>query len=479
MVPVALLQQWHLRGDALLAALVASSGDAIIAMTPEGLVVSWNGAAEVLLGYSAQAVLGRNVVSLFPADRAEELSGVLERVGKGETVRGLKVAPRGEHRQGTTLSITASPIFGPDSSVLGVSMIARDVTKYVQAAAALHAAERSAARTLSTLDTLQATAPIGFLLVDRDFRYVRVNEKMALINGAPIGEHIGRTVAEIVPELWPKIEPVYRHILASGEAVLDVEMSGDTCAEPGTLRHWLMNFYPVRVASEIIGIGVVVVDITERKHAEALQGRMTRGAVAALASMAEARDPYTAGHQRRVADIAASIAVELGLSADEVEGIEVAASIHDIGKVSIPAEILSRPTQLRPAELELVRGHPQAGSDIAAEIMFPWAVPEMILQHHERFDGSGYPYGLQGEEIILGARIIGVADTVEAMSAHRPYRSGLGLEAALLEIEKGRGTLFDPQVVDVCLRLHREGRILLRSDDPAGPPKDGRPSRDP
>jgi putative nucleotidyltransferase with HDIG domain/PAS domain S-box-containing protein len=326
--------------------------------------------------------------------------------------------------------------------------------------------ERRAAEALCLLETLLEAAPVGFGFVDCNYRIVRINKTLAHLHGSTVETQLGRTLAEAIPAIWPKLEPVYRSVLETGEAVLNLEVSGETAAEPGATRHWLASHYPVRLESEIIGVGLVVVDITERVRSEQIRDKLTRGAIAAIAATAEARDPYTAGHQRRVADIAAAISEELGLSADEVEGIRLAAFIHDIGKVAIPAEILVRPGKLRPLEWEMIKDHPRAGCEILADIEFPWPVAQMILQHHERMDGSGYPSGLRGDEISLGARIIAVADVVEAMSSHRPYRPGLGLKAALAEIERGRGTLFDPLVVDVCLRLFRERRLELVAGSP-------------
>jgi HD-GYP domain-containing protein (c-di-GMP phosphodiesterase class II) len=168
------------------------------------------------------------------------------------------------------------------------------------------------------------------------------------------------------------------------------------------------------------------------------------------------RDPYTAGHQRRVAELARAIAVEMGLNSSEVRGIYTAASIHDIGKLAVPSELLSKPGRLTPIEFELIKGHAQAGFDIVSGIDFPWPVGEAILKHHERLDGSGYPDGLMGDEIPLGVRILSVADVVEAMHARRPYREGLGIDAALEEIDLEKGILFDADVVEVCVRLFRD-----------------------
>jgi putative nucleotidyltransferase with HDIG domain len=173
-------------------------------------------------------------------------------------------------------------------------------------------------------------------------------------------------------------------------------------------------------------------------------------------TLSEMRDPYTAGHERRVAEIAVAIGAELGFDARRQEGLRVAGYLHDIGKITIPAEILAKPTKLTPLEYELIKGHAQASCDVLKNVEFPWPVADIALQHHERMDGNGYPQGLKGEAILLEARILAVADVIEAMSSHRPYRPGLGIEAALAEIERGRGTAYDANVADTCLRLFRE-----------------------
>lgn len=180
------------------------------------------------------------------------------------------------------------------------------------------------------------------------------------------------------------------------------------------------------------------------------------GTIEAMALTVEMRDLYTAGHQQRVADLAVQIAKEMGLSEDTVEGIRMATMIHDIGKISIPADLLSKPTPLMEIEFGLTKTHPQVAYDTLKQIEFPWPIAEMVYQHHERMDGSGYPRGLSGDQILLGARILGVADVVEAMSSHRPYRPALGVEKALEEISHNNTTLYDPRVVDCCLKVFKE-----------------------
>jgi PAS domain S-box-containing protein len=209
-------------------------------------------------------------------------------------------------------------------------------------------------------------------------------------------------------------------------------------------------------------------NITERKQAEdELQQTLESlkkavdTTIHVMVSVIEARDPYTAGHQLRVADLARAIATEMGLDQEKIDGIQLAGSIHDIGKLSIPAEILSKPTKLTKIEFSMIKEHPGSGYEILKNVESPWPLAQVAYQHHERMDGSGYPKNLKGEEIIMEARIMAVADVVEAMASHRPYRAALGIEAALEEIEKNKGILYDATVADACLKLFREKNYKL------------------
>ena len=207
---------------------------------------------------------------------------------------------------------------------------------------------------------------------------------------------------------------------------------------------------------------------TARREAEVEIGRYVarleqamQSTLQAVSLMVELRDPYTAGHERRVGELAAAIGIEMDLSEATVKGLRLAGYVHDIGKVSIPAEILSKPSRLTAMEFELIKGHCRSGYDVLKGVDFPWPVADVILQHHERLDGSGYPRALKDGEILLETRIIAVADVVEAMSSHRPYRAGLGSEAALAEIETKAGILYDSAVAAACLRLFRERAYRL------------------
>ena len=210
------------------------------------------------------------------------------------------------------------------------------------------------------------------------------------------------------------------------------------------------------------GILTLRVKAEHREHEQRLQKNMLQ-TVEAIASIVEMRDPYTSGHQARVAELAKEIAGRMGLPEEQMHAIHLAGLIHDLGKIRIPAEILSKPGRLDEIEYSLIKMHPKAGYDILKGVDFSWPIAQMVLQHHERMDGSGYPQGLKGEEILPGARILIVADVVEAMSSHRPYRPGLGIEAALKEITSSRGTRYDPQVVDTCTALFREQGYVLHN----------------
>lgn len=204
--------------------------------------------------------------------------------------------------------------------------------------------------------------------------------------------------------------------------------------------------------------------VTQEKLRAALVDSIT-----AVAAIIELRDPYTAGHQRRVAELAVALAKELELPQEQTECIRLASAVHDVGKILVPAEILVKPGKLSELEFGLIREHAQAGYDILKGIDFPWPIARIVQQHHERLDGSGYPEGLQGEAVLFEARVLGVADVVEAMQSHRPYRPSLGIEPALEEIAKHRGQLYDPRVVDACLNLFVKQGYVIPTVTPAWP----------
>ncbi len=218
-----------------------------------------------------------------------------------------------------------------------------------------------------------------------------------------------------------------------------------------------LNREMLKTAATLMGEGITRLKIEEElKETNQKLQKAIKNTIQAMALILKKRDPYTAGHQERVAELACAIAEEISLPKDKIEGLYMAGIIHDIGKINVPTEILSKPGRLSEIELSLIQTHPQVGSDILKEMELPGGVSAIVLQHHERMDGSGYPSGLSGDNILLEARILAVADVVEAMASHRPYRPALGIDKALEEISQNKDILYDPKVVDVCLRLFRE-----------------------
>jgi putative nucleotidyltransferase with HDIG domain len=213
-------------------------------------------------------------------------------------------------------------------------------------------------------------------------------------------------------------------------------------------------------------------DITERKRLEeglwvSLQKNQVimRGTIQVIARFLEMKDPYTAGHQKRVSELAYSIANNMGLDEHEQEGIHMAALIHDIGKISIPSEILSKPGKLSDIEYDLIKTHARTGYDILKEIEFPWPIAQMVLQHHEKLDGSGYPNGIRGDAITLSSRILTVADVMEAISSDRPYRAALGIDSAISHIREYAGRYYDPLIVETCISLFYEHNFQFKTKD--------------
>ncbi|MCE5284433.1 MAG: HD domain-containing protein [Pelosinus sp.] len=220
-------------------------------------------------------------------------------------------------------------------------------------------------------------------------------------------------------------------------------------------------------SGELAGLVGTMFDVSKHKATELALKETTEKlslilsqTVQAMSAIAEVRDIYTAGHQKRVADLSYAIASELGLPAQTIKAIKTAALLHDLGKISIPSEILTKPGKLSFHEFELVKDHAQLGYEILKSIDFPYPLAEIVRQHHERIDGSGYPQGLSGEKILLEARVIAVADVVEAISSHRPYRPALGIDTAIAEIKRLQGIAFDAKVVSACLRVFDKGYSL-------------------
>jgi PAS domain S-box-containing protein len=616
--------------------LINSSDDAIISKSVDGIITSWNSGAENVFGYSAEEVIGKSMNIVLPPDRLDEEKSILKRIIRNEKVEHFETTRR--RKDGTIIDVSAtiSPILDHAGNIIGVSKIARNITKrkeieaklerHTQLYAALSQCNKATVYSDSDeelfwricyaavqfggmkmawvglvdqeskllipvaqagtgtdyLDGLQlsidADNPTGLgpsatsirknLSVwcqdflndpstmpwhERASRYGWGSSASLPLsrNGVIIGAFIlysdkinafDELARALLTEMASDIgfaldtfEQKFQHKLANknlheaeerfrglveqsiagiciiqdekfiyanprfaeilgldsanvliGRDPLSWIVETDRTDVARNIRRLLKDevqslalefgvFHPdkgeitvsTNATRAIQGGKVAIIgvaqDISEKKRAEdeiqsyvkQLQSTLN-GTIEVVEIISEMRDPYTAGHERRVAQISVAIAAELGLDAHQQEGLRVASILHDVGKIIIPAEILSKPTRLTSIEYALVQGHVQAGYDVLKNVKFPWPVALMVLQHHERMDGSGYPQGLKGESILLEARIITVADVVEAMSSHRPYRPGMSMDAALGEIERMKDVKYDPQVVDACLKLFRE-----------------------
>ncbi|HOQ41499.1 MAG TPA: PAS domain S-box protein [Smithellaceae bacterium] len=353
--------------------------------------------------------------------------------------------------------VVASLIRDNQGNPRGFKGIGRDITERRKAEEAL---QRESNFSRAALDSLTAL----FYMYDDQGRFIRWNEYFTAVTGYS-GEELARmTPLDVVVESERvSLKKTMEKVLSTKHVSAELSI---LCKDGSVKPHFLTgNLIEFENKQCVIGMGI---DITERIKTETkLQQTLEslRKAVGTtiqvLVSAVEARDPYTAGHQSRVAHLACAIASEMGLAQDKIEGIRLAGSIHDIGKLSVPAEILTRPSKLTNIEFSMIKEHAQNGYEMLKHVESSWPLAEIVYQHHERINGSGYPRNLKGDEIIIEARIMAVADVVEAMASHRPYRPSLGLDAALEEIEKNRGILYEEAIAMACLKLFREKRYVL------------------
>ena len=494
-----------------LAALVASSRDAIYGTDLNGIVTVWNPGAEQIFGHGASEVVGQPVSILAPADLTDEPLQLRQRALRGEAVSDFETVRMHKDGRRVDVAFTISPIRDASGNVGGLSMVARDISERKRAEEELRRlnwALRALGQSNSALvhagtekelfqsccDAIANTEvyPLAWigLAIDDPAHSAEVaavaGESIGYAQGfagswgdtpngsGPTGTAIRIGVTQVTNNLaesaayLPWIERARAHGLASSIS-LPIHTDGAAMGALVIYSRELDAFGrpEVELFEELaadIGYGIASrrtliayeAGLVEREQATHKLRAAFESLISVLAATVERRDPYTAGHQRRVAELASAIGRTLGLDPARIEGLHFAATIQDIGKIYVPAEILARPGKLGATEFELVKAHAQVGYEIVKDVEFPWQVADMIRQHHERLDGSGYPQGLKGDQILFESRILAVADVVEAMSSHRPYRPGLGLDAALAEIRQEAGTKLDAQVVDACERVFRE-----------------------
>ncbi|MCK4654546.1 MAG: response regulator [Candidatus Cloacimonetes bacterium] len=315
----------------------------------------------------------------------------------------------------------------------------------------------------SFLWTVIDTVPNFIFIKDKESKYVMVNKALADLYNTSPKEMIGKTNKDFAQKTKKGLKESEK-FFTDDIKVIETKKPEFIPEEPftmsdGTTRWFQTTKVPLDSPEKPDVLLGVAVDITELKNSYDKLQRLLEETVNGLVSAVEMRDPYTAGHQRRVSSLACAIAHEMDLTKDQINGIRIASNVHDIGKIYVPSEILSKPGRLTDVEFDLIKTHPKAGYDILCTIDFPWPVAGIVLQHHERMDGKGYPNRISGKDIIFEARILSVADVVEAISSHRPYRPALGIDYALNEIFTNKGILYDKKAVDVCLKIFKENKF--------------------
>jgi PAS domain S-box-containing protein/putative nucleotidyltransferase with HDIG domain len=430
---------------------IETASDDFYSVTPEGRFTYVNRAAARSLGRSQEELIGMAPWEISPSITAGGWQAHWQKLCREGELRFESVHQAADGHL-FPVEITASHVVLDDGEYEFTHV--RDITQRKRA-------ERELAESEARYRSIVETSAEGVAVLDEQRRFRYVNEQLCRLSAYSSSDLVGKVLdGFLYPDDLPALSRQWKDRKEGKVGRYEMRLR----REDGSARWVMISSRPVtNHQGEFAGTISMVTDMHDRKLAEERARRTverlrrsTDAAVKTLARTIELRDPYTAGHQERVTELAVVIGRRLGLPRRALTALRIAALIHDLGKIAVPAEILSKPGSLSDMERQLIHRHPETGFQILREMRFPGPVATIVRQHHERCDGTGYPAGLRGGQIRMESRIIAVADVVEAMASHRPYRAALGIDAALAEIESGKGALYDSTVVETCLAIFRE-----------------------
>ena len=437
--------------------LAENLNEMIVEVTPDGRVIYANNKAYEKTGYTREDVeKGINIAEVIAPEDRRKLKNNFSNLFKGKKLtRSVYTLKR---KDGSTFPIMTYPYYILDSeeNVIGIRELLVDLTGIISAEKKLKESEESYRLLFeNSLDGIYKTTLKG--------KYIDANPALVKMLGYISKEELIKI--DIPTQLYVRKED--RPSPGERDRIFEAQLK----RKDGSIVTVEINSRVAYREGKPVHYEGMVRDITQRKITEEKLiesynrlHKTLNDVINTLASIVEVRDPYTSGHQKRVAFLATAIAKEMGLENSTVESIKIAALIHDIGKINLPASILTRPGRLSEIEYDMVKTHSQFGYDMIRKIEFPWPIADIVLQHHERINGTGYPGGIKGKDIRLEAKILGVADVIEAMASHRPYRPALGINKALEEINKGKGKLYDSDVADACNRIIKNKKFKFETD---------------
>jgi len=441
--------------------LVEKAGIAILIADQKGNFKYLNKRYAEIFGYTLKEMQNLSISSVVHPDDLKRVMSYYQ--GR---LQGKKVPSRYEYKgvkkDGSViyLEVDSAPIM-EGKIIVGTRSYQWDITERKKAETVVRESE-------GLFRSIVEHSHDGILFIDENYKIIYCNGELVQNLGYAPDEILGHDFRDFLDEESRPLVADHYLRRQRGEKIA-ARYEFNIVRRDGTKRRVEISSDVIKDATGKMRTVAQLLDITDRKKAEDLNQEMMKnlrkaldGTINVIALTVEARDPFTSGHQRRVADLARAIATEMGLPKDSIEAIRSAAIIHDLGKINVPADILNKPSSLTEIEFNFIKVHPQVAYNILKDIEFPWPVAEIIYEHHERWNGSGYPRGLSGQNILLEARILAVADVVEAMVSHRPYRPPLGIDQALKELVENRGRLYDPEVVDACLLVFREKHFAFK-----------------